>query len=83
MKNVTEVQHLIRERLRKIGFAETNHIRLYGEELLFVSNPVPKGNGFSIEAICHNSGSKKNVRIPLSLVHTLMREIGYQSQKAA
>ncbi|HUK46259.1 MAG TPA: hypothetical protein VLW06_01660 [Terriglobales bacterium] len=81
MSNVIEVKFVC-ERLTKFGFADKRHIRLYGEELALISNPVPDGDGFAVEAINRRSGTKKRVRIPLSLVHTLKRELAVQRRAA-
>jgi hypothetical protein len=78
---VNEVQHLVCERLRKFGFARAKRIRLYGEELHFVGDPLLDHEGFFIEANCRNSGERKKVRIPLSLVHTLLKEISHQESR--
>jgi hypothetical protein len=69
----TEV--LICERLRKFGYAQERHIRLYGEEFHLISNPFPDGNGFAVEGIARSSGQLKRMHIPLSLVQTLKREL--------
>ena len=69
----TEV--LICERLKKIGYSQQRHIRLYGEEFHLISNPFPEGNGFAVEGIEHTSGRPRTMRIPLSLVETLRREL--------
>lgn len=73
MNNVIEVSFVC-ERLRKFGFAERRHIRLYGEELDLVSNATPDGDGFAVDAVNRKSGCKRRVRIPLSLVHTFRQE---------
>ena len=74
MNNVIDVSFVC-ERLRKSGFADGRHIRLYGEELVLISNPIPDGDGFAVEVINRRSGGRKRVRIPLSLVHTLKRGV--------
>jgi len=72
----TEV--LICERLKKFGYSQERHIRLYGEEFHLVSNPFPDGSGFAVEGIARTSGQLKKMRIPLSLVQTLKRELDLQ-----
>lgn len=69
----TEV--LICERLKKFGYSQERHIRLYGEEFDLVSNPFPDGDGFAVEGIARTSGQLKRMHIPLSLVQTLKREL--------
>ncbi len=66
---------LICERLKKFGYSQEQQIRLYGEEFQLISNPFPHGNGFAVEGIEHTSGKLRIMRIPLSLVQTLKREL--------
>ena len=75
MNNSSGEREAICERLQELGFARGKHIKLYGEELHLVSNPVPDGNGFAIEGITRRSGNIRQLRIPLSLVHTLRKEL--------
>jgi hypothetical protein len=68
-------QRLICERLRKFGYASERRIRLYGEELHLVSNPIADEIGYSVLAVVVKSGNLRHLRIPLSLVGTLEREL--------
>jgi Fe2+ transport system protein FeoA len=81
MKTPIDV-HFVCERLRKFGFAENRHIRLYGEDLDLVSNPVPRGNGFAVEAVNRRTGNSQLVGIPLSLISILKRELALRKQAA-
>ncbi len=82
MKTLVEVKFVC-ERLRKFGFAESRQMRLYGEEFVLISNPIADGEGFAVEAVNRRSGNKTRVRIPLSLVCTLKRELALQQEQAA
>ena len=73
-------QVVICERLRDLGYANERHIRLYGEEFHLVSDPVPDGDGFAIEGIACRSGRSRYVRIPLAIVHTLRKELTFDTQ---
>ena len=75
MTNRTDKRKTICERLQELGFAREKHIKLYGEELHLVSNPVADGDGFAVEGIARSSGNMRRMRIPLSLVQTLRREL--------
>jgi hypothetical protein len=75
MRSSANAEGLICERLRKFGYTRDRHIRLYGEEFQLVSNPFPDGEGFAVEGIAHASGQLRRMRIPLSLVQTLRREL--------
>jgi hypothetical protein len=75
MINRSDKGHAICERLQKLGYAKEQDIKLYGEELHLVSNPVPDGDGFAVEGIARASGAFMRMRIPLSLVYTLRKEL--------
>ena len=75
MKNRNVEEQTICERLQELGFAQKKKIKLYGEELVLVSNPIPDGDGFAVEGIARRSGQMKRMRIPLSVVHTLRKEL--------
>ena len=68
-------QQVICERLKKFGYASERRIRLYGEELHLVSNPVADGTGYSVLAVTVKSGNLRHMRIPLSVVGMLEREL--------
>jgi len=75
MKNRSDRGTRICERLQELGYAREKHIKLYGEELHLLSNPVPDGDGFAIEGIARRSGNTMRMRIPLSLVMTVSKEL--------
>jgi hypothetical protein len=70
-----EKQWLVCERLRSLGYRSAKTIRLYGEELHLLSDPAPHENGFVIEGITVQSSIVKRVRIPLSVVRMVEREV--------
>lgn len=82
MKTGDETQRLICERLRTFGFASEKHMKLYGEEIHIVSNPFPDGEGFAIECITRRSRVRR-MRIPLSLIQTLKRELAVKEPPVA
>ncbi len=63
------------ERLKKCGYSSEHRIRLYGEDLQLVSNPVADEVGYSVLAVTIKAGNFKHVRIPLSLVSMLERQL--------
>lgn len=75
MRSPAGTEVLICERLKKFGYSQERQIRLYGEEFHLISNPFPDGNGFAVEGMEHTSGNLRIMRIPLSLVQTLKREL--------
>jgi hypothetical protein len=79
MKTLVAV-NFVCERLRKFGFTENRHVRLYGEELDLISNPLPDGNGFAVEAVNRRTGNSQRVRIPLSLISIVKQEFALQPE---
>lgn len=73
-------QRALCEKLRKLGYARARHVRLYGEDFHLISDPFPEGDGFVVEGIARRSGRSRVVRIPLSTVHTLQRELTFEAQ---
>jgi len=63
------------ERLKALGYAHPNRIRMYGEEFDLTSNPIPEGNGFAIEAISRKSGLARRLRIPLSILQIITKDL--------
>jgi hypothetical protein len=62
-------------RLTALGYAQHKKIRLYGEELELIANASPDGEGFAIEGIARTTGKLTRMRIPLTVVQTLRREL--------
>lgn len=75
MSNRSDGQATICNRLQELGYAREKQIKLYGEEFQLVSNPVPDGDGFAVEGIARRSGNLTRMRIPLSIVCTLRKEL--------
>jgi len=75
MRNQNQAQGIICARLQELGFAREKHIKLYGEEFHLISDPVPDGDGFVFEGTTLRSRNARVVRIPLSLVQTLSKEV--------
>lgn len=71
------------ERLKKLGYAQHNRIRIYGEEFDLTSNPMMEEDGFSVEAVCRGSGNTRKLRIPLSIVKMIARDLEDASFRAA
>ena len=57
------------ERLKRLGFARENHVKLYGEEFQLTSDPfVVEHDIIFVDAIERKSQQQRRVRIPLSIV---------------
>jgi len=58
------------ERLKRLGFAQENRMRLYGQEFDLISDPFIVGNDVVfVDAIERKSRQQRRVRIPLPIVH--------------
>ena len=77
-----ELQWLVCERLRKLGYRSARTIRLYGEELHLISDPAPHEDGFVVEGISVKSMTVKRVRLPLSVVRMIEREVKLRQEHA-
>ena len=80
MTNRNDRKQSVCKRLQELGYAREKRIRLYGEEFQLVSNPVPDGDGFMVEGVTRISGVVRRVRIPLSLVVTVKKELSFHDQ---
>ena len=63
------------ERLKALGYTHPNRIRMYGEEFDLISNPIPDENGFAIQAISRKSGLARRLRIPLSILQMITKDL--------
>ena len=71
---ITE-QVTVAERLRRMGYAQGNVVKVYGEEFELVSDPIDIGDQLVVvDAIEIKSGNLRRVRLPLSLLHRLRKE---------
>ena len=68
-------QCLICERLKQLGYTSERRIRLYGEDLQVISNPVADEIGYSVLALTVRTRNLRHLRIPLSVVSMLEREL--------
>ena len=55
-------------RIKNLGYASSHHIRMYGQKLEVVSDPVPDGNGVSIQVTSEAEPTKRTMRLPTSLL---------------
>lgn len=68
-------QCLICERLKKLGFTSERQIRLYGEDLQLISNPVADEVGYTVVALTVRTGNLRHLRIPLPVVSMVERDL--------
>jgi hypothetical protein len=82
---VQQIQHQSEfcERLKGLGYAKHNRIRMYGEEFDLISDPIVDESGIAIEAVSRKSGNARRLRIPLSIVKMIERDVTHSSLTAA
>lgn len=57
------------ERLKRLGFARENQVRLYGSQFELVSDPlIVDSDLVFVDAVEKKSGERRRVRIPLTIV---------------
>ena len=60
-----------RETCRKLislGYARSNRVRLYGQEVQLISDPFPQEGGIAIEVVGRNESSSRTMKLPLSVL---------------
>ncbi len=56
-------------KLSRLGYARSNRVRLYGQELEIVSDPfVHEEGGIAVEVVIDSNSAKRTMRLPLSVV---------------
>ncbi len=55
-------------RIKNLGYGSSHHIRMYGQKLEIVSDPVPDGNGVSVQVTSEAEPTKRTMRLPTSLL---------------
>jgi hypothetical protein len=57
-------------KLKQLGFTPENHMRLYGEEFRFLSDPIVMADGaVFVDAIEERSRQTRRIRVPLPIVN--------------
>jgi hypothetical protein len=63
------VDHDTCRKLSRLGYARSNRVRLYGQELQIVSDPfVHEEGGIAVEVVGNSDPDKRTMRLPLSVV---------------
>jgi hypothetical protein len=71
---MTSQEVAVREKLKRIGYAKGNRVRIYGQEFNLVSDPVPmQGNVIFVDGVEVRSGETMRIRIPLPIVRMVDR----------
>jgi len=65
--------HHICDRLKVMGYAESKHIRIYGEDIEVLSDPFPEGNGIAVQGKSQRENRIRTIRLPLPVVQALRK----------
>jgi hypothetical protein len=60
------------EKLKDLGYARSNHIKLYGEHFQLLSDPFPHESGIAIQAMRTDGKAPRTVKLPLPIVKMAM-----------
>ncbi len=55
-------------RIKGLGYGSSHHIRMYGQQFEIVSDPVPDGNGVSVQVTSSAEPTKRTLRLPTSIL---------------
>jgi hypothetical protein len=62
--------------LKRLGYAKTNEIKLYGQEFRLVNDPVVMTDTLVfVDAVETRSGREMRLRIPMNIVHMAQAQI--------
>ena len=68
---MTKAQSTLCTTIKRLGYAQNNQVRLYGELFELVSDPFTAGNNLVfVDALERKTGRLRRVRIPLNIVLT-------------
>jgi hypothetical protein len=57
------------ESLKNLGYARSNHIRLYGEQFELVSDTFPYETGIAVEVVQRDGKNPPTIKLPLSILN--------------
>jgi hypothetical protein len=55
-------------KLISLGYARSNQVRLYGQEMKLVSDPFPTDGGIAIEVVGSDGSPSRRIKLPLSIL---------------
>jgi hypothetical protein len=55
-------------KLISLGYARSNSVRLYGQEMKLVSDPFPAEDGIAVEVVSTDESASRRVNLPLSIL---------------
>ena len=70
-------------RIKKMGYARSKRVRMYGQEFQVVSDPFADGGGFAVEVISLSDTRVRTLRLPHTLIHGLGKEAAEEVEEFA
>jgi hypothetical protein len=55
-------------RIKDLGYGSSHLMRMYGQQFEIVSDPVPDGNGVSVQVTSAANPTKRTLRLPISIL---------------
>ena len=55
-------------KLISLGYARTNSVRLYGQEVRLVSDPFPQEDGIAVEVVTTDESRSRTMKLPLTIL---------------
>jgi len=63
-------------KLISLGYARSNRVRLYGQELQLISDPFPhRDGGIAVEVVAKSESVSRTLKLPLSVVHVASKKL--------
>ncbi len=70
-------------RIKKMGYARSKRIRMYGQEFQVVSDPFSDGSGIAVEVISQSDMRVRTLRLPHTLLHGFGRKVEEEVEEFA
>jgi hypothetical protein len=55
-------------KLISLGYARSNRVRLYGQEMKLISDPFPADDGIAVDVVSNNESASRRIKLPLSIL---------------
>jgi hypothetical protein len=63
-------------KLISLGYARSNRVRLYGQELQLISDPFPhRDGGIAVEVVAKSESASRTLKLPLTVVHVASKKL--------
>lgn len=63
-------------KLISLGYARSNKVRLYGQEVQLISDPFPhRDGGIAVEVVTKNEPASRTLRLPLPVLNVAGKKL--------